>query len=98
LGAVVTAFLAILVVPDWRIMFVVGAVAGFVLVPFLWFRLPETLPPVQTEHGKDAREATAPAAPAPASVHTARTHRPIGRPGSRAGSFARIARAGRFLR
>ncbi|WP_087871995.1 MFS transporter [Arthrobacter globiformis] len=46
-GAVATAFLAILVVPDWRIMFVVGGVAGFVLVPFLWFRLPETLPPVQ---------------------------------------------------
>ncbi|HEY9358104.1 MAG TPA: aromatic acid/H+ symport family MFS transporter [Arthrobacter sp.] len=45
-GAVATAFLAILVVPDWRIMFVVGGLAGFALVPFLWFKLPETLPPV----------------------------------------------------
>lgn len=79
-GAVATAFLAILVVPDWRIMFVVGGVAGFVLVPFLWFRLPETLPPVHAEHGKDARGAKGPAAPAPASVHAARTHRPIAVP------------------
>jgi sugar phosphate permease len=27
-------------------MFVVGGVAGFLLVPFLWFKLPETLPAV----------------------------------------------------
>jgi len=27
-------------------MFVVGGLAGFALVPFLWFKLPETLPPV----------------------------------------------------
>ncbi|MFC9354175.1 MFS transporter [Arthrobacter sp. NPDC057013] len=46
-GAVATAFLAILVVPDWRIMFVVGGLAGFALVPLLWFRLPETLPPAR---------------------------------------------------
>ena len=45
-GAVATAFLALLVVPNWRIMFVVGGLAGFALVPFLWFRLPETLPAV----------------------------------------------------
>lgn len=79
-GAVATAFLAILVVPDWRIMFVVGGVAGFVLVPFLWFRLPETLPPVHAEHAKDTRDAAAPPAPAPASVPAARTHRPIAVP------------------
>jgi AAHS family benzoate transporter-like MFS transporter len=47
-GAVATAFLALMVIPDWRIMFVVGGVAGFVLVPFLWFKLPETLPAVIT--------------------------------------------------
>jgi len=45
-GAVATAFLALMVIPDWRIMFVVGGVAGFALVPFLWFKLPETLPAV----------------------------------------------------
>lgn len=53
-GAVATAFLAILVVPDWRIMFVVGGLAGFALVPFLWFKLPETLPPVHT-HASQAK-------------------------------------------
>ena len=43
-GAVATAFLAIMVIPSWRTMFVVGGLAGFALVPFLWFKLPETLP------------------------------------------------------
>jgi AAHS family benzoate transporter-like MFS transporter len=43
-GAVATAFLALMVIPDWRIMFVVGGLAGLVLLPFLWFKLPETLP------------------------------------------------------
>ncbi|WP_142057275.1 aromatic acid/H+ symport family MFS transporter [Pseudarthrobacter sp. B4EP4b] len=43
-GAVATAFLAMIVIPDWRIMFVVGGLAGLVLAPFLWFKLPETLP------------------------------------------------------
>lgn len=43
-GAVATAFLALMVIPDWRAMFVVGGIAGLALVPFLWFKLPETLP------------------------------------------------------
>ncbi|MEV7607777.1 aromatic acid/H+ symport family MFS transporter [Paenarthrobacter sp. NPDC089322] len=43
-GAVSTAFLAILVVPNWRLMFIVGGVAGLVLLPFLWAKLPESLP------------------------------------------------------
>ncbi|MHC6591641.1 MFS transporter [Arthrobacter sp. C152] len=42
-GAVATAFLALMVIPDWRTMFVVGGLAGFALVPFLWFKLPETV-------------------------------------------------------
>ncbi|WP_461173439.1 aromatic acid/H+ symport family MFS transporter [Arthrobacter sp. Z1-9] len=46
-GAVATAFLAMIVIPDWRIMFVVGGVSGLVLLPFLWFKLPETLPAVR---------------------------------------------------
>ncbi|PVZ57056.1 MFS transporter [Arthrobacter sp. H-02-3] len=45
-GAIATAFLAIMVIPSWRTMFVVGGLAGLALVPFLWFKLPETLPPV----------------------------------------------------
>ncbi|GAA3404697.1 MFS transporter [Pseudarthrobacter polychromogenes] len=47
-GAVATAFLALMVIPDWRTMFVVGGLAGLVLLPFLWFKLPETLPAAQT--------------------------------------------------
>ncbi|MDE8587077.1 MFS transporter [Arthrobacter sp. NQ4] len=43
-GAVATAFLALMVIPDWRTMFVVGGIAGLALVPLLWFKLPETLP------------------------------------------------------
>jgi predicted MFS family arabinose efflux permease len=37
-----------MVIPDWRIMFIVGGVSGLVLVPFLWFKLPETRPAVRT--------------------------------------------------
>lgn len=53
-GAIATAFLAIMVIPSWRTMFVVGGLAGFALVPFLWFKLPETLPPVH--HADNAPE------------------------------------------
>ena len=62
-GAVATAFLAILVVPDWRIMFVVGGLAGFALVPFLWFKLPETLPPVHAHAAAKPPGEAAQAAP-----------------------------------
>ena len=64
-GAVATAFLALMVIPDWRVMFVVGGVAGFVLVPFLWFKLPETLPAVVTLPAA-AKPATEAAKEAPA--------------------------------
>ncbi|BCT77989.1 MFS transporter [Sinomonas cyclohexanicum] len=43
-GAVATAFLALLIMPNWRAMFIAGGVAGLVLVPFLWAKLPESLP------------------------------------------------------
>ncbi|XAS72091.1 aromatic acid/H+ symport family MFS transporter [Micrococcaceae bacterium Sec5.1] len=43
-GAVATAFLAILVVPNWRLMFIIGGIAGLALLPFLWAKLPESLP------------------------------------------------------
>jgi MFS family permease len=57
-GAVATAFLALMVIPSWRTMFVVGGLAGFALVPFLWFKLPETLPPVH--HRPEAAAVPAP--------------------------------------
>ena len=46
-GAVLTALLALLLVPNWRMMFVIGGVAGLALLPLLWFKLPESLPPVR---------------------------------------------------
>ncbi len=42
-GAVATALLAIAIVPNWRLMFIIGGVAGLVLLPFLWAKLPESL-------------------------------------------------------
>ncbi|HET6270364.1 MAG TPA: aromatic acid/H+ symport family MFS transporter [Arthrobacter sp.] len=50
-GAVLTAFLALLLVPNWRMMFVIGGLAGLALLPFLWFKLPESLPPVRQAAG-----------------------------------------------
>ncbi|WP_427172929.1 MFS transporter [Arthrobacter sp. 92] len=72
-GAVATAFLAIMVIPDWRTMFVVGGVAGFALVPFLWFKLPETLPavihvPMPASAARRAGEPAAARAPEPAAA------------------------------
>ncbi|MBL0707245.1 aromatic acid/H+ symport family MFS transporter [Sinomonas sp. JC656] len=43
-GAVATAFLALVIMPDWRAMFIAGGIAGLVLLPFLWAKLPESLP------------------------------------------------------
>lgn len=65
-GAVATAFLALMVIPSWRTMFVAGGLAGFALVPFLWFKLPETLPPVH--HIPAARSAAASPAGTPAAT------------------------------
>ncbi|MDF9749793.1 aromatic acid/H+ symport family MFS transporter [Arthrobacter sp. ES3-54] len=66
-GAVATAFLALMVIPSWRTMFVVGGLAGLVLVPFLWFKLPETLPPVIHIHATAKSPAgISPAAASPA--------------------------------
>ncbi|MFK0074567.1 MFS transporter [Arthrobacter woluwensis] len=41
-GAVVTSLLALALIPDWRAVFVIGGIAGLVLAPILWFRLPDT--------------------------------------------------------
>ena len=89
-GAVATAFLALMVIPSWRTMFVVGGLAGLALVPFLWFKLPETLPPVihipaaakspaaASPAGNPVRAETAPAAAAPAAEERA-SFRDLGR-------------------
>jgi MFS family permease len=43
-GAVLTALLAIVVIPayGWEAMFVIGGVAGLVVVPVMWAKLPES--------------------------------------------------------
>ena len=43
-GAVLTALLAILVIPSfgWEAMFVIGGVAGLLVVPVMWAKLPES--------------------------------------------------------
>lgn len=54
-GAVATSFLALMLIPDWRTMFIVGGLAGIVLAPFLWFKLPETLPSAAGQEPAAAR-------------------------------------------
>ena len=43
-GAVLTALLALWVIPDfgWEAMFVIGGVAGLLVVPLMWAKLPES--------------------------------------------------------
>ena len=57
-GAVATAFLAILVVPDWRLMFIIGGLAGLALLPFLWAKLPESLPEAVPVKANETTKAT----------------------------------------
>ncbi|MEV7664126.1 aromatic acid/H+ symport family MFS transporter [Paenarthrobacter sp. NPDC089316] len=59
-GAVATALLAIIIVPNWRLMFIIGGLAGLVLLPFLWAKLPESLPEAATSQpGGAPKPATA---------------------------------------
>ncbi|WP_431229847.1 MFS transporter [Paenarthrobacter nicotinovorans] len=73
-GAVATALLAIIIVPNWRLMFIIGGVAGLVLLPFLWAKLPESLP--------EAVPARAGGAPKPAAG-VARSANPAAKNGFR---------------
>ncbi|QIM17759.1 aromatic acid/H+ symport family MFS transporter [Leucobacter coleopterorum] len=41
-GAVLTALLALVVIPDWRMMFVIGGVAGLIVLPIIALKLPES--------------------------------------------------------
>jgi MFS family permease len=43
-GAVLTSLLAIVVAPNWQILFVVGGVVGLLVLPVMWVKLPETNP------------------------------------------------------
>lgn len=48
-GAVLTSLLAIAVAPSWQILFVVGGVVGLLVLPVMWFKLPETNPVLTAE-------------------------------------------------
>lgn len=41
-GAVAASLMALAVVPHWHILFYAGGVAGLVVVPIMWFKLPES--------------------------------------------------------
>lgn len=68
-GAVATALLAIFIVPNWRLMFIIGGVAGLALLPFLWAKLPESLP-------EAAPAAGTPATTAPTQASELKTSQP----------------------
>lgn len=41
-GAVLTSLAALAVTDDWHLLFVIGGVAGFVVLPLMWLKMPET--------------------------------------------------------
>ncbi|GAA1976665.1 aromatic acid/H+ symport family MFS transporter [Amycolatopsis minnesotensis] len=41
-GAVLTSVLALVVVEDWEILFYAGGIVGLLVLPVMWFRLPES--------------------------------------------------------
>ncbi|MEL4359181.1 MULTISPECIES: MFS transporter [unclassified Luteococcus] len=41
-GAVIASLVAIAVVPAWHILFYLGGIAGLLLLPLVWFKLPES--------------------------------------------------------
>lgn len=43
-GAVAASLLALALLPDWRVLFVIGGVLGFALLPALWVVLPRDVP------------------------------------------------------
>ena len=56
-GAVLTALLALLVIPGfgWEAMFVIGGVAGLLVVPLMWAKLPESQAFLAATSGKADR-------------------------------------------
>ena len=45
-GAVLTSLLALAVIPNWQVLFYAGGVIGLLIVPVMWFTLPESSPVV----------------------------------------------------
>ena len=51
-GAVLTSLLALLVAPDWHLLFIIGGVVGLLALPVMWVKLPETNPVVAATETK----------------------------------------------
>nr|WP_309076507.1 aromatic acid/H+ symport family MFS transporter [Paenarthrobacter sp.] len=78
-GAVATALLAIFIVPNWRLMFIIGGVAGLLLLPFLWAKLPESLPettPAKTGPAKSGELQSSEPAKGPTVVELSKGTKP----------------------
>ena len=77
-GAVLTALLALLVIPGfgWEAMFVIGGVAGLLVVPLMWAKLPESQAFLAATAGK---RRTGASGRGRARQAAARQHRPLGR-------------------
>ncbi|WP_101652737.1 MFS transporter [Brevibacterium ihuae] len=67
-GAVLAALLAVLAGADWQLLFLGGGIVGFLLLPVLWLRLPES-PAFLAARGTGA--AASRAAAEPAAAHPA---------------------------
>jgi len=48
-GAVAMSLFALLVIPNWHLIFYVGGIAGLLLLPLVWLRIPETSPIVRED-------------------------------------------------
>ena len=59
-GAVLTALLALWLIDDygWQSMFVVGGVAGLLVLPVMWFKLPESETYLRAVQARDSGTAT----------------------------------------
>ncbi|WP_193071643.1 MFS transporter [Brevibacterium sp. FME37] len=71
-GAVAISLLAVFYSHNWHLLFIAGGVAGLVLVPLLWWKLPESQEFVDAQAAK-SRPAEATAATADATVLAPKT-------------------------
>lgn len=62
-GAVAISLLAVFYSHNWHLLFIAGGVAGLVLVPLLWWKLPESQAFVDARAAKDRPAQTAAVAP-----------------------------------
>lgn len=61
-GAVLTALVALAVVPEWHLLFVIGGLAGLVILPLMWLKLPETNTIALARRGSGTTQTPAPRA------------------------------------